>query len=142
MTICKTASMRPCSTLICRTFCTVRLSCAQSWESVEFEESIWNDLRGQCILGGEKFLQWVMPKLKEKSKMHEIPRQERYADRPPLSELLPASFPSKSARNEAIVRAHRDHAYSQTAIAEETGLHYSTVSRIISRGWPFSKYKT
>ena len=110
--------------------------------AVESEESIWNDLRGQCILGGEKFLQWVMPKLKEKAKIHEIPRQQRYADRPPLSELLPASFPSKSARNEAIVRAYRDHGYSQTAIAEETGLHYSSVSRIIGCGWPFSKYKT
>ncbi|MDZ7759083.1 MAG: helix-turn-helix domain-containing protein [Desulfovermiculus sp.] len=72
----------------------------------------------------------------------EILWQQRYADRLPLSELLPAFFPSKSARNEAIVRAYRDHGYSQTAIAEETGLHYSTVSKIISRDWPFSKNKT
>jgi len=103
--------------------------------AVESEESIWNDLPGQCILGGENFLQWVMPKLKEKARIHEIPRQQRYANQPPLSELLPASLPSKSTRNEAIVRAYRDHGYSQTAIAEETGLHYSTMSRIIGRGW-------
>ncbi|MDZ7760140.1 MAG: hypothetical protein U5L00_07790 [Desulfovermiculus sp.] len=34
------------------------------------------------------------------------------------------------------------HGYSQMAIAEETGLHYSTVSRVMGRGWPFSKDKT
>ena len=100
----------------------------------EQEESLWKDLRGQCILGGEKFLRMVMPKLREKTAISEIPRQQRYADRPPLSELLPASFPSKAARNEAIVRAHRDYGYTQTAIAEEIGLHYSTVSRIVCQG--------
>ncbi len=35
----------------------------------------------------------------------EMPRQQRYAASPPLSELLPASFTSKSARNEAIIQA-------------------------------------
>ncbi|MDZ7762508.1 MAG: hypothetical protein U5L00_19950 [Desulfovermiculus sp.] len=110
--------------------------------AVEPEEAIWNDLRGQCILGGEKFLQWIIPKLKEKAKIYEVPSQQRYADRPPLSELLPAFFPSKSARKEVIVRAYRDHGYFQTAIAKEAGLDYSTVSRIISRGWPCSKDKT
>jgi DNA-binding NarL/FixJ family response regulator len=99
----------------------------------EQEETFWQDLRGQCILGGKKFLKRVMPKLKEKAEISEMPRQQRYADRPPLSELLAASFPSKSARNEAIIQAYREYGYSQTAIAEETGLHYSTVSRIIDR---------
>ena len=99
----------------------------------EQEETFWQDLRGQCILGGKKFLKRVMPKLKEKAEISEIPRQQRYADRPPLSELLAASFSSKSARNEAIIQAYREYGYSQTAIAEETGLHYSTVSRIIDR---------
>ena len=78
--------------------------------------------------------QRMMPKLKEKAEISEIPRQQRYADRPLLSELLAASFPSKSARNEAIIQAYREYGYSQTAIAKETGLHYSTVSRIIGHG--------
>jgi REP element-mobilizing transposase RayT len=99
----------------------------------EQEESFWQDLRGQCILGGEKFLQRVMPKLREKAWITEIPRQQRFADRPALSEILPASFPSRLARNEAIVRAYREYGYSQAAIAKKAGLHYSTVIRIIDR---------
>ena len=73
----------------------------------EQEESFWKDLWGQCILGGEKLLQRVMPKLREKVKTDEIPRQQSYADRPLQSELLPASFPSKAARNQAIVQAQQ-----------------------------------
>lgn len=75
-------------------------------EPEEPEGSIWKYLRGQCLLGGEAFVNAVMPKLKEKSTIREIPREQRFTDRPPLSELQLRGFPSRSARDEAIVQGH------------------------------------
>jgi hypothetical protein len=58
-----------------------------------------------AFLVARNFCNGSWQSLRKKGKIHEIPRQQRYADQPPLSELLPASFPSKSDRNEAIVRS-------------------------------------
>ncbi len=93
-------------------------------------ESPWKNLKGQGLLGGEHFLKILLPYLEQKRGEKEIPRSARFVGRPLLANLFHASQ-IKSDRNKAIVRAHLRYGYSQQEIASQTGLHYSTVSRII-----------
>jgi putative transposase len=58
------------------------------------EESPWDDLKGQCLLGGKKFLERLVPYLKEKSALKEGPVIDRHLHRPELRELLPADVRS------------------------------------------------
>jgi REP element-mobilizing transposase RayT len=101
----------------------------------------WDRLVGGCLLGEEEFLRSLLPRLTQQADLTEIPRDQRFAVRPPLKRLLPRSGP-KADRDEAIVRAHVSHGYSQQEIAGFVGLHYSTVSRIIQRDRRKSKNKT
>ncbi|MDQ7783331.1 MAG: helix-turn-helix domain-containing protein [Desulfomonilaceae bacterium] len=104
-------------------------------------ESPWKRLVGQCILGEEPFLKRLLPYLKEKTALTEIPRVQRLAVRPPLGRLL-ARVRSGSERDRAIAAAHVHHGYSQQEIAAHVGLHYSTVSRIVQRERAKSRSKT
>jgi AraC-like DNA-binding protein len=69
--------------------------------------------------------------LQDKRPFKEIPRQQRFAARPKLSQLFPArSRADRARRNDAIRRAHLEHGYSLSEIGQAVGLHYSTISRI------------
>ncbi len=51
-----------------------------------------------------------------------------------IAELLPeAIHRSKPQRNDAIVTAHLEHGYTLKEIADEIGIHYTTVSKVLSR---------
>lgn len=93
-------------------------------------ESPWNKLKGQCLLGEAAFLSKLSPLLRDKSLLKEIPRAQRFADRPPLEEILPFTD-CREERNAAIFKACQEFAYSQTEVAKVVGLHNSTVSKII-----------
>ena len=95
-------------------------------------ESPWKNLKGQCLLGDEAFLGKLSPLLKDKSVFKEIPRVQRFADRPPLEEIVPVTG-SRADRDAAILRACQEFGYTQTQIAAATGLHNSTVSKIIRK---------
>ena len=92
--------------------------------------SPWGELKGQVLLGGEPFVERMMPQLKERSAVAEIPKRQRLLHRPALKTLL-AKVDSKAARNAALARAYLEHGYTLTEIGREAGLHYATVSRII-----------
>jgi REP element-mobilizing transposase RayT len=94
--------------------------------------SPWEELKAQCILGGKEFLEEIKPRLKEKSEITEIPREQRLALRPSLEKLFPDSAKkTRRDRNRAIWKAHMDHGYRLNEIADHLGLHYATVGRII-----------
>ena len=105
------------------------------------KESPWKNLKSQCVLGGDVLLDRLSPYLQQKKGEFEIPRQERFVDRPLLADLFP-SEQSKSDRNHVIAQAHLHYGFSQQEIALQCGLHYSTISRIIQREKRRSKYKT
>ncbi len=64
--------------------------------------------------------------------VREVPRVQRYADRPALSQILSQPTPrSQAERNDLIYDVYRRYGYSMTSIANELGLHNSTISRII-----------
>lgn len=92
------------------------------------QESIWNNLRGQLVLGDDIFVEALEECLKENRNGGEIPRGQRYINRPSLATIFKKVKGSKAARNKGIIEAVYRHAYSQREVAEYLGLHYSTVS--------------
>lgn len=97
------------------------------------EKSPWEQLRGQLLLGGEKFLQRLTPALKSKVTLKEIPRAQRFADRPRLRDLLSSmGDESKFRRDKAIRAAYFQYGYSLAEIARQMGLHYTTISKIVN----------
>jgi len=97
-------------------------------------ESPWGRLKGQILLGTEDFLGRLRGSLRGKDLLKEVPRAQRYVNRPALVEL----FKEKRGRrekgtDERIYRAHVDHGYRMREIADHLGVHYATISRAIRR---------
>jgi hypothetical protein len=88
--------------------------------------SPWEELKGQIYLGSESF---VANLPKKDGTLHEIPKMQRFADRPALDEIF-----STGASVEAIYQAYRGCGYTQREIAQHLGVHYATISRRI-RKW-------
>ncbi len=95
-------------------------------------ESPWKQLQSQLFLGNESFVDKVKAAIPEKSAVKEIPKRQRYANRPPLKEIFTAGK-SKRKRDEAIVASHITYGYDQKEIANFLNIHYTTVSRAIKR---------
>lgn len=94
--------------------------------------SPWHALKGQIFLGQEDYMAQMQDHLSTKRQVREVPRVQRYADRPALSQILGQNTPrSQAERDELIYDAYRRYGYSMTSIAHELGLHNSTISRII-----------
>ena len=95
------------------------------------QESPWGKVCGQVLLGGERFVERLAPGLRDRRLLNEIPRRQRFAARPTLSQLFGArTRTDRVRRNVAIRRAHLDHGYSLSEIGHAVGLHYATISRI------------
>jgi hypothetical protein len=63
----------------------------------------------------------------------EIPRKQRYLNRPLLTDLFaPEPLPSKDERNRLIHNANVEFGYSLKEISDALGLHYTTISKILS----------
>jgi len=98
------------------------------------EQKPWHKLQGQILLGGERFQIKMRDHLRRGAGNSENPKVQRQIGRPLLSELLPrATFKDKPRRNEAIRRAHLECGYTLKEIAEIIGIHYTTVSKVLSR---------
>ena len=96
------------------------------------QASPWPKLQSQLFLGKETFIDALKEAIPEKSAAREIPKQQRYAKRPPLEEIFPNGR-TKKKRNEAIVVGHLTYGYEQKEIAAFLGIHYTTVSHVIKR---------
>lgn len=88
--------------------------------------SIWNDLRGQIYLGKDEFVNKMLQHVQSDKEIAEIPRAQRRVQARPL-----AYFSSFSDRNAGIAAAYQTGNYTMKAIADEFGLHYATVSRVV-----------
>ena len=94
-------------------------------------ESPWQKLKGQ-IFGSSRFIAMMQEKVGEKKEIGEIPREQRYPDRPSLHEIF-KTVENKQDRNRKMTAAHRDYGYTLKEIAEAVGVHYATVSRAARR---------
>jgi REP element-mobilizing transposase RayT len=93
-------------------------------------QSPWEELRGQILLGEDNFVDAHKDLLHDKKTVKEVPRTQRYVNRPALSVLL-TKCSTKSQRDQAIHRAYIQHGYTMKAIADHLGIHYTTVSKVI-----------
>jgi len=94
--------------------------------------SPWSQLQSQLFLGKETFVDQIRNAIPEKRAVQEIPKSQRYADRPPLKEIF-GEWRTLRKRDEAIVASYATHGYEQKEIADFLNIHYTTVCRAIRR---------
>ena len=93
----------------------------------------WDRLKAQVVFGSDHFLGTIKEMLAEQRQAKEVPVSQRHVDRPGLDLLFSGKAASdKRSRNAGIVRASLEYGYTLKQIADHLGLHYSTVSKIIS----------
>jgi REP element-mobilizing transposase RayT len=98
------------------------------------KETPWKDLKGQIFLGDKGFIEECKSNLDVSSDLREIPRLQRYAERPVLAELLREElWRDKIWRNRAIYHAHVKYGYTLKEIADHLGVHYTTISKIMNK---------
>ena len=94
-------------------------------------------VKGRLFLGGEEFGKRLIEQLSEIADIKdikEVPREQRYAARPPLKELLPPITPAdRVAHEQRAYSAHAEYGYSLKEIGDHLGVHYATVSKIVKR---------
>ncbi len=96
------------------------------------EKSIWQDIKGQVILGDDDFVENLADHLKKKRHIPEIPRSQRYANRPTLENIFQESIlRDKRKRDKKMAEAVETYAYRQSEIARHLNLHVSTVSNLL-----------
>jgi REP element-mobilizing transposase RayT len=94
--------------------------------------SPWDELRGQVLLGEEGFAERIKDVLEDRKLIKEIPRSQRYVSRPRLDKIF-GENDTRIQRNAGIVVAHLNHGYTLKEIADYLRLHYTTVSKVISK---------
>jgi putative transposase len=96
------------------------------------KEAPWKDLQGQIFLGDRGFIEQCKSAIGVPTDLKEIPRSQRYADRPALAELFHDRVKQdKVLRNKAIYDAHVTYGYTLKEIADHLGIHYTTVSKAV-----------
>ena len=96
------------------------------------KESIWSEVKGQTILGHSEFADSLVDYLDGYKEVLEIPRSQRYVNRPTLERLFEENaIKDKKKRNRRIAQAILEHGYSQSEIARHLGMHYSTISNLL-----------
>jgi putative transposase len=93
-------------------------------------QSPWKDLKGQIFLGDDAFIQKL--KFPPIDKLTEIPRSQRYAHRPELSDLF-ATIVDRASRDALIAKAHTTYGYTLKEIGDHLHAHYATISRAVKR---------
>jgi hypothetical protein len=94
--------------------------------------SIWESLQAQSLLGVEGFAEGLRHLVVEKQQIREIPKGQRFVGRPSLEKLFSTRSPGKASRNRLVAEAITAHGYSEMEVASFLGLHYSTISRILT----------
>jgi hypothetical protein len=95
--------------------------------------TIWTEVRGQTLLGEESFVDQLVDHLKKHKEVPEIPRSQRYTDRPSLEKLFNAiTVGNKIKRNKTIRESVEKHGYRQREVADHLGMYFTSISRIVN----------
>jgi hypothetical protein len=93
--------------------------------------TIWNEVKGQIILGEDAFVERFAEHIRKHKDIPEIPKSQRFADRPALDKIFSMSVLSdKRKRGKKISEAIEKHGYTQRAIADHLGVHFTYISRL------------
>jgi len=96
--------------------------------------SLWAEVKGQTILGDDEFVDSLIDHLKKHKDVPEIPKSQRYVDRPSLDQIFQEGIiMDKSKRDKKIAEALVKYGYLQVEIARYLGMHYSTISNLLKR---------
>lgn len=107
------------------------------------EEKLWTKVKGQSVLGESDFVERLIGYVKKSKDIKEIPKHQRYINRPSLNELFnEKTLRQKQKRNRKMVEVVYEYGYNQKEIADHLGMHYSTISRLINRESKISRSKT
>ena len=97
-------------------------------------KTVWHEVRGQALLGEETFAERMADHLRKHKDIPDIPRSQRYADRPDLEKIFPARvLQERNKRDKKISEAVEKYGYTQRAVARHLGLHYSYISLLLRR---------
>lgn len=97
-------------------------------------KSIWAAVKGQALLGENEFVDGLIDHLRKHKDIPDIPKSQRYLNRPPLEKIFPESIlQDKNARDKKIVEAVEKHGYKQREVADYLGMYFTSVSRITKR---------
>jgi REP element-mobilizing transposase RayT len=91
--------------------------------------SVWQGLKQQIYLGSDRFIKRTLARLATPDDLTEVPRVQRRAPPRPLAAYAKRHRDPQAA----MAAAYRSGNYSLAAIARHFGVHYSTVSRAVSR---------
>jgi REP element-mobilizing transposase RayT len=93
---------------------------------------IWHEVRGQAVLGEDDFAERMADHLRKHKDIPDIPRSQRYADRPAMDQIFTKHIlQDRKKRDRKIGEAVEKHGYTQRAIARHLGMHYSYISLIL-----------
>ena len=88
------------------------------------KETIWNEVKGQALLGEDDFVDSLADHLRKHKDIPEIPKSQRYANRPKLEKIFNQSIlDDKRKRDRKIAEAVEKYGYTQRAIADHLGVH-------------------
>jgi REP element-mobilizing transposase RayT len=91
------------------------------------KESPFSEARGGIVIGGKELIEISAARLLGEIS-DEVPKRERFADRPCLEEIF-----RDNERDIGIYKAFRKYGYKLKDIGDFLGLHYSVISRIAKR---------
>lgn len=79
----------------------------------------------------------MRPVLRRKVALKEVPRHQRFADRPEIGAALPLNtLHRKSQSNSAIRAAHLKHGHTLSEIGNHLGLHCTMASKVVNQARP------
>ena len=97
-------------------------------------ETIWGEVKGQTLLGEDDFVDSLADHLRRHKDVPEIPKSQRYVNRPALDKIFSESILKNTRkRNKKIAEAVEKYGYTQRAVADHLGMHFTYVSQIIKR---------
>lgn len=102
---------------------------AQFVRDGQTQPSIWHELRNQIYLGDEQFVARMQSQIQDEKPLDEIPKVQRRMCRLSLEDFARQHGTPQSA----MAAAYWSGAHTMKAIASYFGVHYSTVSRAVSR---------
>lgn len=94
------------------------------------KDNPWRKLKGQILIGSEDFIEKFRELLTEKESIKEIPRRQRYVNRPELSVIFGEK--ERRYRKKLMREAHVNYGYTLKAIARlsRDSLYYSILQSV------------
>ena len=83
------------------------------------------------MLGREGFIEKFKDLLTQKEEIKEIPKMQRFANRPTIADVFKEKIQNRQSSNKQMYKAHIKHGYTLKEIADYLGVHYTTVSKAI-----------